>query len=197
MSARIESILVDPYQIISWAWIAIFIIWMAAAVTSKRTVRRAPIGFRLAQAAMGVAAGSLFFGWGQERTPLGYFLIRRSMDSAYVGLTMTLAGLAFTLWARFVLGRNWSGTVTVKENHELVRSGPYRLVRHPIYTGFLFALLGTAIVRGDLSAFLGFALATLTLKLKSLTEESFMTDQFGEQYATYKQGVKALIPYVW
>ncbi|MBV9269207.1 MAG: isoprenylcysteine carboxylmethyltransferase family protein [Acidobacteriaceae bacterium] len=108
-----------------------------------------------------------------------------------------MAGIIFDLWARFVLGRNWSGTVTVKQDHELVQSGPYGVVRHPIYSGFLLALAGTVIAQGDVGAFLGLVLATLALRLKSLTEEAFMTQQFGSQYTTYKRTVKALIPFVW
>ena len=101
------------------------------------------------------------------------------------------------IWARFVLGRNWSGTVTVKQDHELVRSGPYALVRHPIYSGLLLAFLGTAVARGDLAALLGVALAAATLHFKTATEESFMTEQFGAGYMEYKREVKSLIPFVW
>jgi protein-S-isoprenylcysteine O-methyltransferase len=78
-----------------------------------------------------------------------------------------------------------------------VRSGPYSIVRHPIYSGFLLALVGTAIVRGNVATFVGVALAILALRLKSLTEESFMLEQFGSQYTAYKRDVKALIPFVW
>jgi protein-S-isoprenylcysteine O-methyltransferase len=107
-----------------------------------------------------------------------------------------VAGLGFSLWARFALGRNWSGTVTIKRDHELVRSGPYAIVRHPIYSGILLALLATAIARGHLGAFVGLAVAALTLRLKALSEESFMVEQFGAQYSAYQREVKALIPFV-
>ena len=101
------------------------------------------------------------------------------------------------MWARFALGRNWSGTVTVKHDHELVRSGPYAIVRHPIYSGFLLGLLGTVIVRGSLGALLGLGVIVLVLRLKSLTEESFMLEQFGSQYTAYQRDVKALVPFLW
>jgi len=87
--------------------------------------------------------------------------------------------------------------VTVKKDHKLVRNGPYALVRHPIYTGTLLALLGTAIVFGETQGLLVVALATLILWIKSRREELFMTEEFGEEYRQYKQKVKALIPYVW
>ncbi len=88
--------------------------------------------------------------------------------------------------------------MTLKQDHELVRSGPYGVVRHPIYSGFLLALLGTIIAgHGNVGGFLGLALAAFALRLKSFTEESFMEDRFGTQYTVYKRDVKALIPFVW
>lgn len=129
------------------------------------------------------------------------FLYKRftpiSPFSDAAGASLTLAGIAFSLWARFRLGRNWSGAVTLKQDHQLIRSGPYSIVRHPIYSGFLLALTGTAIARGTVSALIGVGAATVTLWLKSRTEEAFMTDQFGSEYLEYKREVKALIPFIW
>ena len=94
-------------------------------------------------------------------------------------------------------GGNWSSSVTLKQDHTLVRSGPYGIVRHPIYTGLLVALLGTAIALGELRCFLGVILAAIAWKIKSVTEEALMVEQFGEQYARYRQQVKGLVPYLW
>lgn len=185
----------EPYRIISWAWLTFAVIWLVAAFTSKRTVRRQSASSRLLQIGLGVIAGLLI--WGPWSAVLGREVVPPSLTSADIAVALTLAGIAFALWARFALGRNWSGTVTVKQDHELVQSGPYRIVRHPIYSGILLALLGTAIARGYIGAFIGVAVAALALRLKSLTEEGFMTEQFGSQYATYKRSVKALIPFMW
>ena len=73
----------------------------------------------------------------------------QTMIAYWIGLFMVVVGLAFAVWARRHPGRNWSGMVTVKEDHELIRTGPYAMVRHPIYTGLLFAILGTAVAIGD------------------------------------------------
>lgn len=119
-----------------------------------------------------------------DETPLG-FLSRRflpaSLAASWIGLGITLAGLLFTLWARFLLGGNWSGEITVKQDHELIRAGPYAIVRHPIYSGFLLALLGTAIAFGEIRQLVGLIFSTIGWRLKSLVEERYMTEQFGDE----------------
>jgi protein-S-isoprenylcysteine O-methyltransferase len=105
--------------------------------------------------------------------------------------------MLFAGWARLFLGGNWSSNVTLKQNHTLVQSGPYRIVRHPIYTGLLVALLGTAIALGELRCFLGVLLAAIAWKIKSVGEETLMVQQFGDQYARYREQVKGLVPYLW
>jgi protein-S-isoprenylcysteine O-methyltransferase Ste14 len=109
---------------------------------------------------------------------------------------MVAAGLAFSVWARVYLGRNWSASVTVKQDHELVQSGPYRLVRHPIYTGLLLALLGTAVARGDAQGFVAVAIAVAAIWRKLRLEERWMQETFGETYAHYRAHVPALIPHL-
>jgi protein-S-isoprenylcysteine O-methyltransferase len=105
--------------------------------------------------------------------------------------------MAFTLWARFFLGRNWSGTVTVKVNHELIRGGPYGTVRHPIYMGLSLAFLGTAIGFGELRGLVGLPILVFGWKYKANVEERFMIGQFGAQYERYRREVKGLIPFIW
>ena len=87
--------------------------------------------------------------------------------------------------------------MTVKEDHELVQCGPYRLVRHPIYSGFLLAFAGSAITFGQLRDFLAVVLALFGWKMKFLGEEAFMEGRFGTQYAEYRRRVRSLIPFVW
>lgn len=187
----------DPYAVMGWAWAAVAVVWLVSAFTSKRTARRQSAGSRLVQLGLAVCAALLIAGKGPWRAALLRQVISQNPAVANLGLALTLGGILFALWARFALGRNWSGTVTIKHDHQLVRSGPYALVRHPIYSGFLLALLGTVIAHGTLGAFLGLALVVLVLRLKSLTEESFMLEQFGAQYTAYMHDVKALVPFVW
>ena len=178
-------------------WIGFLVLWFSAAFAQKRTVRRESRASRLSYVSVAVAAALLMayprMSFGLLSTPF----VPATLSYAFLGLGLTVAGFAFAIWARVHLGRNWSGTVTIKKGHELIRSGPYGIVRHPIYTGALLALLGTSIVFGETRWLLGFGLAFLALKLKSLREEQFMTEQFGAEYTDYRRKVKALIPFVW
>ena len=126
---------------------------------------------------------------------LGYAILPPSATLYFAGVALVAAGLAFTVWARVHLGRNWSGTVTVKQDHELVRDGPYRYVRHPIYTGLLLAFIGCALARDEWRGVLGVAIIYAGFWRKLKLEERWMTEQFGDAYRRYIAEVPALIPH--
>jgi protein-S-isoprenylcysteine O-methyltransferase Ste14 len=109
-------------------------------------------------------------------------------------VALVAAGLFFACWARHVLGRNWSGVVTLKDDHELIRTGPYRFVRHPIYTGLLLAFVGCAVARDEWRGVLAVVIAYVSLWRKSLLEERWMIDTFGDAYRRFRSEVPALIP---
>ena len=111
-------------------------------------------------------------------------------------MALTAARLLFAVWARQYLGSNWSGTVSIKKDHQLITNGPYALVRHPIYTGVLLALVGSGMAIGEWRAVLGLALASLALWRKLRLEERLMHQQFGAAYQAYCWRVPALIPFV-
>lgn len=110
------------------------------------------------------------------------------------GICFVALGLGVSVLARVWLGGNWSGTVTLNQVHELIRTGPYRFVRHPIYTGLLLAVLGSAIAENEWRGLLGFAVIVLAFVHKLGIEERFLTQQFGDSYTRYRQEVPALIP---
>jgi len=112
------------------------------------------------------------------------------------GLAIVSVGLGFAVWARLNLGEFWSGQVSIRVGHKLIRSGPYRLVRHPIYTGMLLGFIGSAIAIGEARVWLGIILVLAGFWMKIRTEERFLLDEFGQDYTRYKKEVKALIPYV-
>jgi protein-S-isoprenylcysteine O-methyltransferase Ste14 len=110
------------------------------------------------------------------------------------GFASELAGVALAIWARRVLGRNWSGEITIKEDHELIRSGPYRTVRHPIYSGLLLMYAGTAIVSGQAHALLGLLLAIVAYLRKTRMEEANLVNAFGARYHEYRGDTWAIVP---
>ena len=114
-----------------------------------------------------------------------------------VGLAAECAGLALAIWARRVLGRNWSGEITIKTDHELVRRGPYGVVRHPIYTALLAMYAGTAIVSGHMHALVGLVLGILAYLRKTRLEERNLVNVFGEKYGGYRDDTWALVPGVY
>jgi protein-S-isoprenylcysteine O-methyltransferase Ste14 len=136
------------------------------------------------------------FHFDEIETTRGHYFIAW-MVLIWVSIVLLIAGQFFAVWARDVLGKNWSGTVTVKENHELIQTGPYRLVRHPIYTGLLVAATGSALVQDDLSSVLALALLFVSFWIKLLREEAWMRDTFGEKYDAYCARTKRLVPFVW
>jgi protein-S-isoprenylcysteine O-methyltransferase Ste14 len=187
----------NAYQGIRWAWMAIGLIWLALAFTNKRTARRQDAGTLILHILVLGLAFDLIFSDFFRRGVLGWRFVAELDAIGFGGFAITTAGIAFAIWARLYIGRNWSGTVTVKQDHELVREGPYSLVRHPIYSGLSLALLGTALVVGEVRCLLAFALVVFEFKRKSLLEERFMIEQFGAQYVQYRREVKSLVPFVW
>lgn len=113
-----------------------------------------------------------------------------------IGLSVCIVGAAVAIWSRFLLGRNWSLSVQQKENHELIRKGPYRLVRHPIYTGLLLLFAGNALIVGDYRAILAVMIVFASFWWKLKKEEAVLTETFGSQYVSYKHETKAIIPFL-
>jgi protein-S-isoprenylcysteine O-methyltransferase Ste14 len=117
-----------------------------------------------------------------------------SRTIAMGGFCITVAGLAFSAWARDVLGRNWSGRVIVQDHHQLVMAGPYAYVRHPLYTGLLIAITGTTLISGDLGSLLGFIFAIGFFALKAEREERILEAEFGAVYSNYRARTGGLLP---
>jgi protein-S-isoprenylcysteine O-methyltransferase Ste14 len=113
-----------------------------------------------------------------------------------LGLALTLFGLGFAVWARRTLGRHWSGEVTAKVDHELIRTGPYRLVRHPIYTGAILMYVGPALISGRLQGVLALVVVGLAYARKIGMEERNLHALFGPAWEEYRRETKALIPWL-
>jgi protein-S-isoprenylcysteine O-methyltransferase Ste14 len=183
-------------HLILWVWEAWALYWLVSAIGNKATQRREPLSSRLAYV-LPLVIGGVLLAW--RRLPwadvLSLRLWPRSLILYWIGLAVLVAGLGFSVWARVHLGRNWSGAVTVKQGHELIRTGPYAYVRHPIYTGILTGVLGTVICSGTLRAALAFVIIAVALTRKLRAEEILMRETFPDQYQKYCEEVPALVPF--
>ena len=182
---------------ITVVWIAFLLYWRIKAAGTKTTQRLEPAAPRILRALVFLIVIALL---SITRIPLPWLyrqLWPYGIWPFWIGAAVTVAGLLFAVWARRYIGTNWSSEVTIKQDHELITTGPYALVRHPIYTGILTGFLGTAIALSQVRGFIGFVLIFLVLWAKLRREEEWMRSQFGETYTTYTQHTAALVPYLF
>jgi protein-S-isoprenylcysteine O-methyltransferase Ste14 len=176
-----------------WAvWLAY---WGLASLQVKAPARREAARSRLLH-----LLPLLFAGWliAARQVP-GVWLNRRFLPwepwEFWTAALVTALGLLFAAWARAVLGRNWSGTVTIKEDHQLLTTGPYAVVRHPLYTGMIVAFAGSAGALGQWRGVLAVLIVWAAWSRKLRLEERWMEERFGAQYAAYRRRVPALMPF--
>ncbi|HTW74993.1 MAG TPA: isoprenylcysteine carboxylmethyltransferase family protein [Steroidobacteraceae bacterium] len=177
-------------------WVIWGLYWIVAARSAKPVLRRERLLWRVLFVAQALLTAVLLApdrlaGW------LGADLIGGGWARYWIAVAITTAGLALSIWARRILGGNWSGSVTLKENHELVKDGPYRWIRHPIYSGVLLMILGTALASGRAQGLFAFAIALSALYLRSRAEERWMESQFSERYSAYRKASWALVPFIF
>jgi protein-S-isoprenylcysteine O-methyltransferase Ste14 len=178
-------------------WIAFLLYWQIKAANTKTTSRLEPPASRILRVLAFLIVIVLL---STTRIPLPW-LYRQlwpiGLWPFWIGAAVTVGGLLFAVWARVHLGRNWSSSVTIKHDHELITTGPYAVVRHPIYTGILTGFLGTAIALSQVRGVIGLVLVFLALWSKLRIEEDWMRSQFAETYATYAHHTAALVPYLF
>lgn len=183
--------------VIGIGWLIFFAYWWISAIGVKKNIRRRSLGWEVGVRILALAAIILF-----ARLPRSRALLQLSSPvpvssiAGAAGLIICLAGFALAVWARVHLGRNWGMPMSLKEGHELVTTGPYRYVRHPIYSGMLLAILGSDLVAGRIWFVLFVAMAIYCV-YSARTEEELMLHQFPEEYTQYKKRTKAIIPFVY
>ena len=177
-------------------WLLIGIYWLAASIRVKPVARQEGSGSRAVHVLLIALAFLLLFNPGFSLGPLAIRFVPAAPWICWTGLSLTIAGCSLAAWSRVFLGSNWSATVTIKQSHELIRRGPYALVRHPIYAGFLAAVLGTAIEVGEIRGLAALAVAFFGWWQKAGQEEQFLRDQFPNAYPQYCREVKRLIPFL-
>lgn len=166
-------------------WVILWLYWLISARTQKAAKKREPTSERLRQILPMTASYILLFqpitgyGW------LGLRFVSRQQDVELAGLLLTALGVAFAIWARAHLGANWSAAVSIRADHELIRTGPYHRIRHPIYTGMILAAAGTALVVGEVRALVAVAICLTAFYLKASKEERWLAQEFGEKFTIH------------
>jgi protein-S-isoprenylcysteine O-methyltransferase Ste14 len=182
------------WQLAMWSWYAVAIVWAISALKVKAAKSTQPLGPRLAYSiVIGCAFAMLFY----DRLRIGYLgerFLPHDVWIARIGVILCFAGAAIAIWARAILGKNWSARVSLKVDHQLIRSGIYAYVRHPIYSGFLLMVIGTAIVQGEFRGLLAIPIVLIGLTLKAKQEEALLLSEFGEPYVQYCRESGFLLP---
>ena len=183
--------------VIYFLWVLWVISWAAAALWHTRTARRAPFGEEFISRVFTVIGALFLFGLYSPRYVSVLTFWHVSDATGWLLAALTAAGFLFTWWARIHLGQLWSGAITLKEGHHVVTTGPYRLVRHPIYTGIIIATFATAIDKGTYVALAGAVLMLVGWFIKARVEERFLREQLGsEAYDAYARRTAMLVPFV-
>ncbi len=178
-------------------WVILTAYWWLSALKTRRTVSREPGTSRYGVLLIEIVGYILLFtGWVQIDA-LDRFVVHRTYALEVIGLGLTWMGVALALWARWHLGQYWSARVTLKEDHKLIRTGPYACLRHPIYSGFDLAALGTALAIDQWRCFVGVVLIVLGYWIKARTEESMLSAQFGPEFQQHCRRTGFLIPKFW
>jgi len=185
--------MINLNNLIGVLWFIFILYWAISAIGVKKNIHnnewRRNVGIRILLVVLVIIALQFSSFW-------RFFGYQSNFIVQLIGVALCVLGMVFAVWARWHLGKNWSGTPSIKENHELVTSGPYRFVRHPIYTGMLVALLGSAFTGGVvwLAIFIIFCVNFL---YRVPLEERYMMQIFPQEYPEYKKKTKILIPFLW
>jgi protein-S-isoprenylcysteine O-methyltransferase len=187
-----ESNLLFIYLTIGF-WLTVSLYWILQAKTNSQTSFQSETTslIKLIFSALIIYLPLLIGGWFAKELYAG------NNWTSIVGVSLCGLGIGFAIWARNILGRNWSGKVMLQKEHSLIKEGPYGLVRHPQYTGLLLALLGTALVLGQVFGFVWTLFLTIGIIAKSKKEEKILAGKFPNEYQEYKQKVRMIIPFIY
>jgi protein-S-isoprenylcysteine O-methyltransferase Ste14 len=183
-----------PFGIIELAWVVFALYWLFASFARKETQTSEPYSRRIVHIAFMAMAFYLVY---RDTLPIPILRTRIWPDRLWIaqlGAALTALGIAFAIWARNHIGRNWSGRVTIKRDHELIRTGPYAHIRHPIYTGLLLAALGTGIALGEYRAFPVVLVIAVGFAYKAKSEEKLLAEHFGPAFEEHKRHTGFFLP---
>jgi protein-S-isoprenylcysteine O-methyltransferase Ste14 len=182
------------WQVEQIPWYVFAAYWAITALRVKPTKAREKSADRLVTAVVVILAYVLLFSGRFRIGALKLRFIPQEEWIAWAGIALTWLGVAIAIWARYCIGEFWSARVTLKEGHQLISSGPYAFVRHPIYTGMLLGCVGAALVAGEWRGILAVMLLLAAHARKAMREERMLATEFGEEYATYRSSTGFLFP---
>jgi protein-S-isoprenylcysteine O-methyltransferase Ste14 len=185
---------ISPFMAVQDLWILFALYWLLSALNRKKTKQRESMLQRLAYISPLLIAVYLLY---YSRTDFGFlaiYFVPHTLEVQWIGVAIMVMGLAIAFWARVHLGSNWSGVVTLKEGHELIRTGPYRKIRHPIYTGILVGFLGNAIVNGQVRGLVALAIIWASFYIKARREEKFLAQEFGPKFEEHTRHTGMFVP---
>lgn len=183
-----------PAELILGSYLLFGAYWFFAALGTKKPAKRENIRERLVHVLFMVIGSCLLYTNDPGLGVLNRRFLPNEMWIEWLGAVLTLAGALFAIWARYTIGKEWSAEVQIKQGHELIRSGPYAYIRHPIYTGILLALGGTAITISEYRAVLGVALFLIGFVRKAKKEESFLAGEFGPAFDEHRRHTGFFLP---
>ena len=181
-------------RICEYLWLVFLVVWMLYAIRTKPVQTREGVSSRLSYTVLTVVGAYVMFGGDVPQHWLTAIVIPRALWIQALSVLITALGIAFAIWARVYLGGNWSSSVTVKVGHQLIQTGPYRWVRHPIYSGMILGLFGTAMAQRRVSGLVAVVLFYVGFKIKSKIEEQTMISTFGAEYGDYSRTTGAIVP---
>jgi protein-S-isoprenylcysteine O-methyltransferase Ste14 len=177
------------------AWVIFVAYWFLSAMRLKAIKKREPHRERVFYMAAMIISYVLMFNDGLSNAGwLGRRFVPEWAGLGAAGVALAFAGIGLAIWARWHLGQNWSATVSVKEGHELIRTGPYRRIRHPIYTGMLLGFAGSALALGEVRGLLALLIAGTGFFLKARKEERYLIKEFGERFQEHVRGTGMFLP---
>jgi protein-S-isoprenylcysteine O-methyltransferase Ste14 len=181
-------------RIVDYIWTALGLYWVISARQSSATKTPEAHSFRaLRFLILGATFFLLLSDW-LAIGPLAWRFVPDTFAVRTIGVIVTLVGVCVTVWARICLGRNWSDKVVIKEDHELIRTGPYAYIRHPIYSGVLLGVAGTALAIGEWRGVVAFALLFTTYSMKAKKEERVLAGAFGAAFEEHARRTGFLLP---
>lgn len=175
-----------------WLWDLLLLVWVVLWFGMKRA-KKLETPWEMAQHAVPVILG-FWLMYENSWKGLNARLLPETPAVLWVGLALTAVGVGLAIWARLTLGANWSGVVTVKKDHELIRKGLYRWIRHPIYTGILTSFIGTAMIMDHIRGWLGFLIVWATFYFKARREESFLRQEFAGGFEEHAKRTGMFLP---